>query len=77
MRFGVFLPPFAEYAEPEFVAALAGAAEVAGWDGFFLWDHMLADIKTPYRASSGALAARLMRPSEKLLPGWTMQARWI
>jgi hypothetical protein len=43
VRFGVFLPPFAEYAEPEFVAALAGSAEDAGWDGFFLWDHMLAE----------------------------------
>ena len=42
MRFGVFLPPFAEFADPRKVMALAADAEDAGWDGFFVWDHMLA-----------------------------------
>jgi alkanesulfonate monooxygenase SsuD/methylene tetrahydromethanopterin reductase-like flavin-dependent oxidoreductase (luciferase family) len=42
VRFGVFLPPFEEFADPRKVMALATAAEEAGWDGFFLWDHMLA-----------------------------------
>lgn len=42
MRFGVFLPPFGEFADPRRVMTLATAAEDAGWDGFFLWDHMLA-----------------------------------
>ncbi len=42
MRFGIFLPPFAAFAEPRRVMALARRAEDAGWDGFFLWDHMLA-----------------------------------
>jgi alkanesulfonate monooxygenase SsuD/methylene tetrahydromethanopterin reductase-like flavin-dependent oxidoreductase (luciferase family) len=42
MRFGIFLPPFAAFAEPRRVVALAKLAEDAGWDGFFLWDHMLA-----------------------------------
>ena len=42
MRFGIFLPPFAEFAEPQRVVALAKLAEESGWDGLFLWDHMLA-----------------------------------
>ncbi len=42
MRFGVFVPPFAEFAEPRRVVALSTAAEASGWDGVFLWDHMLA-----------------------------------
>ena len=42
VRFGVFLPPFGEFADPRRVITLATAAEDAGWDGFFLWDHMLA-----------------------------------
>jgi alkanesulfonate monooxygenase SsuD/methylene tetrahydromethanopterin reductase-like flavin-dependent oxidoreductase (luciferase family) len=42
VRFGVFLPPFAEFAEPRRVVSLATQAETAGWDGLFLWDHMLA-----------------------------------
>jgi alkanesulfonate monooxygenase SsuD/methylene tetrahydromethanopterin reductase-like flavin-dependent oxidoreductase (luciferase family) len=42
VRFGVFLPPFGEFADPRNVMTLATAAEDAGWDGFFIWDHMLA-----------------------------------
>ena len=42
MRFGVFLPPFAEFSEPQRVVALSQRAEASGWDGVFLWDHMLA-----------------------------------
>ncbi len=42
MRFGVFLPPFAEFADARRLMQLAIDAEDAGWDGFFLWDHMLA-----------------------------------
>lgn len=43
MRFGLFVPPFADFAEPARVVELARSAEQAGWDGFFLWDHLLAE----------------------------------
>ena len=42
LRFGLFLPPFAELAEPSRVVELARSAEKSGWDGFFLWDHIMA-----------------------------------
>ena len=42
MKHGIFLPPFSELADPRRVATLAADAEQAGWDGFYLWDHMLA-----------------------------------
>jgi alkanesulfonate monooxygenase SsuD/methylene tetrahydromethanopterin reductase-like flavin-dependent oxidoreductase (luciferase family) len=42
VHFGLFLPPFAEFAEPQRVMTLASSAEDSGWDGLFLWDHMLA-----------------------------------
>jgi alkanesulfonate monooxygenase SsuD/methylene tetrahydromethanopterin reductase-like flavin-dependent oxidoreductase (luciferase family) len=42
VHFGLFLPPFAELADPKVVASLATHAEESGWDGVFLWDHMLA-----------------------------------
>jgi alkanesulfonate monooxygenase SsuD/methylene tetrahydromethanopterin reductase-like flavin-dependent oxidoreductase (luciferase family) len=42
VHFGLFLPPFDEFAEARRVMALARSAEEAGWDGIFLWDHMLA-----------------------------------
>lgn len=40
MRYGVHIAPFGALAEPRVVADLAGEAEAAGWDGFFLWDHI-------------------------------------
>jgi alkanesulfonate monooxygenase SsuD/methylene tetrahydromethanopterin reductase-like flavin-dependent oxidoreductase (luciferase family) len=42
VRFGLFFPPFGELSDPARVAAVAVAAEEAGWSGIFLWDHMLA-----------------------------------
>jgi alkanesulfonate monooxygenase SsuD/methylene tetrahydromethanopterin reductase-like flavin-dependent oxidoreductase (luciferase family) len=60
VRFGVFLPPFVEHAEPELVVALAVVAEEAGWDGFFLWDHMLAEpgmaVADPWVTMAGVAA---------------------
>jgi alkanesulfonate monooxygenase SsuD/methylene tetrahydromethanopterin reductase-like flavin-dependent oxidoreductase (luciferase family) len=40
MKFGVHLPNFGALADPGAVADLATRAEAAGWDGFFLWDHV-------------------------------------
>lgn len=42
MRHGIFLAPFQTFSDPRLVVDLAAAAEAAGWDGFFLWDHVLA-----------------------------------
>ena len=41
LSYGVFLPAFAEFAEPKRLVVLAKSAEHAGWDGLYLWDHML------------------------------------
>jgi alkanesulfonate monooxygenase SsuD/methylene tetrahydromethanopterin reductase-like flavin-dependent oxidoreductase (luciferase family) len=40
MRSALFLPLFEELADPGVVARLAREAEEAGWDGFFVWDHI-------------------------------------
>jgi alkanesulfonate monooxygenase SsuD/methylene tetrahydromethanopterin reductase-like flavin-dependent oxidoreductase (luciferase family) len=40
MRIGVYLPLFDPLADPAVAARLAGEAEEAGWDGFFVWDHI-------------------------------------
>jgi alkanesulfonate monooxygenase SsuD/methylene tetrahydromethanopterin reductase-like flavin-dependent oxidoreductase (luciferase family) len=34
------MPNFAEFADPATIVALARDAEAAGWDGFFVWDHI-------------------------------------
>jgi alkanesulfonate monooxygenase SsuD/methylene tetrahydromethanopterin reductase-like flavin-dependent oxidoreductase (luciferase family) len=41
VRHGLFFPPFGELADPAVVVRLAGEAESRGWDGVFLWDHMI------------------------------------
>jgi len=41
MRYGIYTTVFGEFANPRTLADLAQAAEAAGWDGFFLWDHIL------------------------------------
>ena len=41
MRRGVFLPIFDELADPATLARLAARAEGRGWDGVFLWDHVV------------------------------------
>jgi alkanesulfonate monooxygenase SsuD/methylene tetrahydromethanopterin reductase-like flavin-dependent oxidoreductase (luciferase family) len=40
MRFGLSLPIFDQLADPRLLADLAVAAEQAGWDGIFVWDHL-------------------------------------
>jgi alkanesulfonate monooxygenase SsuD/methylene tetrahydromethanopterin reductase-like flavin-dependent oxidoreductase (luciferase family) len=37
---GLYLAPFDDLADPRAVVRVAVAAEDAGWDGVFLWDHM-------------------------------------
>ncbi|MEU8548212.1 LLM class flavin-dependent oxidoreductase [Streptomyces roseoverticillatus] len=43
MRFSMNVPNFGDFADARNVAALAKAAETAGWDGLFLWDHVVHD----------------------------------
>ena len=41
MRHAAFLPAFGEFADPVVVVELAAALEAGGWDGLFLWDHVV------------------------------------
>ncbi|GAA2390004.1 LLM class flavin-dependent oxidoreductase [Streptomyces coeruleofuscus] len=41
MRFSVNIPNFGDFADPRTVAKVAVAAEEAGWDGLFVWDHVV------------------------------------
>jgi alkanesulfonate monooxygenase SsuD/methylene tetrahydromethanopterin reductase-like flavin-dependent oxidoreductase (luciferase family) len=48
LRRGLYLAPFEELADPRVLLALAVHAEEHGWDGVFLWDHIL--YRPPVRA---------------------------
>jgi alkanesulfonate monooxygenase SsuD/methylene tetrahydromethanopterin reductase-like flavin-dependent oxidoreductase (luciferase family) len=40
VKFAVCLANFGAYSDPRQSLRVAEAAEAAGWDGFFLWDHL-------------------------------------
>ncbi len=45
VRYGISVPNFGA---PAHLVELGHATEHAGWDGFFLWDHMLVDSDHPF-----------------------------
>ncbi len=61
MRFGITVPNIDGFADPPLLVTLARQAESSGWDGFFLWDHMI--YRRPWRpivdpwVALGAIAA--------------------
>jgi alkanesulfonate monooxygenase SsuD/methylene tetrahydromethanopterin reductase-like flavin-dependent oxidoreductase (luciferase family) len=60
MRFAIYVPCYGEsYGDPAVLCSLAVEAEAAGWDGFFMWDHVVAQplVADPW-VTLGAVAAR-------------------
>jgi alkanesulfonate monooxygenase SsuD/methylene tetrahydromethanopterin reductase-like flavin-dependent oxidoreductase (luciferase family) len=43
MRYSVNIPNFGDFADASAVATAAAAAERAGWDALFIWDHVVHD----------------------------------
>ena len=41
MRFGLYIAPFGELADLRALADVGERAEAAGWEGVFLWDHVM------------------------------------
>ncbi|MGJ5893046.1 LLM class flavin-dependent oxidoreductase [Streptomyces niveiscabiei] len=69
LRFGVYLPPFGPFGDPNILVELAVRAEAAGWDGVFLWDHVvseampIADPWTTLAAIAQATGSLLLGPA--------------
>ncbi|GLZ28325.1 luciferase-like protein [Lentzea sp. NBRC 105346] len=59
MRFAIYVPCYGAYGDPAVLSELAVTAEAAGWDGFFMWDHVIGDplVADPW-VTLGAIAAR-------------------
>ncbi len=60
MRFAIYVPCYGDtYGDPAVLCSLAVEAEAAGWDGFFMWDHVVAQplVADPW-VTLGAVAAR-------------------
>jgi alkanesulfonate monooxygenase SsuD/methylene tetrahydromethanopterin reductase-like flavin-dependent oxidoreductase (luciferase family) len=57
VRFGLYVPNFGKCSNPLTLAEMAVSAEKAGWDGFFLWDHLVEwDKRFPLSDSLTTLA---------------------
>jgi alkanesulfonate monooxygenase SsuD/methylene tetrahydromethanopterin reductase-like flavin-dependent oxidoreductase (luciferase family) len=57
VRHAVYVPPFATFGDVNLLVELAQSAEAAGWDGFYLWDHLLYQDDVPFVDAWIALAA--------------------
>ncbi len=66
MKFGLQLPNLGPFADVQLMLQLAQRAEAAGWDGFFLWDH----VAIPDRmADSTTLMAALAVVTQRMRLG--------
>jgi alkanesulfonate monooxygenase SsuD/methylene tetrahydromethanopterin reductase-like flavin-dependent oxidoreductase (luciferase family) len=68
-RRGLFVAPFDPLADPRVVGDLAATAEAAGWDGFFLWDHLQYGERVTAIADVWTCCAAVAMRTEKLLLG--------
>ena len=68
MKFAVCLSNFGTYADPKRSVAVAQEAGAAGWDGFFVWDH-LAFVWGPASADPWVTLAAVATVTESLTLG--------
>jgi alkanesulfonate monooxygenase SsuD/methylene tetrahydromethanopterin reductase-like flavin-dependent oxidoreductase (luciferase family) len=57
VQHALYVPPFATFGDVNVLVELAQSAEQAGWDGFYLWDHLLYQDDVPFVDAWIALAA--------------------
>jgi alkanesulfonate monooxygenase SsuD/methylene tetrahydromethanopterin reductase-like flavin-dependent oxidoreductase (luciferase family) len=57
VKHAVYVPPFATFGDVNLLVDLAQSAEAAGWDGFYLWDHLIYQDDVPFVDAWIALAA--------------------
>ena len=70
MKYAINIPNFGLYGNPINMANLAIEAEKAGWDGFFLWDHLVlnGNMNVPFLDPWISLTTIAMR-TEKIKIG--------
>lgn len=60
MKHALLLPPFGELSDPSALVETAVAAEQAGWDAVFLWDHVLRRAGEPQEIADPWIAMAAM-----------------
>jgi alkanesulfonate monooxygenase SsuD/methylene tetrahydromethanopterin reductase-like flavin-dependent oxidoreductase (luciferase family) len=73
MLYGLYLPNFGDETSARSLAKLAREAEEAGWDGFFLWDHIVYRARPPVTMVDPWIAlAAIALTTERLRIGTTV-----
>ena len=60
MRYSINVPNLGDFADARRVGEVARLAEEAGWDGFFVWDHLIGynrDLVADFAATNLLLIA--------------------
>jgi alkanesulfonate monooxygenase SsuD/methylene tetrahydromethanopterin reductase-like flavin-dependent oxidoreductase (luciferase family) len=60
MQHALTIPPYGDLADPSALVELAAAAEQAGWDAVFLWDHVLRRPGDPQETADPWVAMAAM-----------------
>ncbi len=60
MKHALLLPPVGNLFDPSALAEVAAAAEQAGWDGVFVWDHVLRPAHEPQEIADPWIAMAAM-----------------
>ncbi|HSS58026.1 MAG TPA: LLM class flavin-dependent oxidoreductase [Solirubrobacteraceae bacterium] len=73
MRHGLYVAPFGELSDVRALAAIAAEAETSGWDGLFVWDHVMTfdglAVADPWIALTAvALATERLRLGAMVTP---------
>ena len=72
VKFGLYVPNFGKSSYPQNLIDMSVEAEKAGWDGFFLWDHLVEwDKRLPLSDSLTTLAGVAAR-TKKIKIGTTL-----
>jgi hypothetical protein len=72
IRFGLYLPDFGKESTPQTYVELAREAEKAGWDGFFLWDHLVEGYERVPLFDSFTLLAAIAQATRRIKIGTTV-----
>jgi alkanesulfonate monooxygenase SsuD/methylene tetrahydromethanopterin reductase-like flavin-dependent oxidoreductase (luciferase family) len=73
MKFGIYAPNFGNtFGNPKRVTKLAIEAEKSGWDGFFLWDHIINTEGFPQTIDPFIALTSVAENTEKIHIGTTV-----
>jgi len=72
VRYAISIPNFGDWADPRTMVGLARDAEKAGWDGFFLWDHIRFSATPLPVHDPWVLLAAIAATTERMVIGPTV-----